>query len=129
MMEAFDLAKYMVCILLAIIVVNSMNIFPTEYISGDNTFLDKFNYLETSQFDISQNPSILDYGLLAMQWLWQGFVLFINIVLIPVTLLPWLISAFGIPPIIGYILGIFVYFTIATAVLQWLSGKSTGAYE
>lgn len=128
-MIAIDLAKYIVCIVLGIMVVNSLNIFPQDYIPTENSFIDKFNYLETTNYNLPQNPSVVDYALLSFQWLWQAFLMFINIILIPVTMLPWLIAAFGIPPIIGTIIGVFVYFIIVLAILQWYSGRSTGAYQ
>lgn len=128
-MMAIDLTKYMVCIILGILLVNSLNIFPQDYIPADSSFIDQFNYLETSNYAVPENPSVFDYALISFQWLWQALLMLLNIILIPVTILPWLISAFGIPPIIGTMLGVFTYFIIVIAIIQWYSGKSTGAYE
>lgn len=128
-MYAIDIAKFAVCLTLGVALINSLGVFPVEFIPTDESLYSPFNPTVANGMQLPEDPTVMDYFQLTASFIWQSMFWIINIVLIPLKIIPWALTSFGIPPIIATIINAAVFFAIIMGIIQWKRGASTEGYE
>lgn len=128
-MLALNIAKFLIFLGLGVMLINGMGIFNNTYISTDPTIYNDFTLSNVANYNLPDQPSIVDYFMMMVTWAWQGITMLFKLIMVPLKVLPWAMNAFGIPPMIQTVLIVGVTMAIILAILQWYSNKSTEAYE
>lgn len=128
-MQALNYAKFLIFISLAVMLVNGMGIFNNTYIATDSSSYNDFSLESISNYTLPSQPSVIDYFMMAVTWAYQAFIMIINLILIPIKMLPWVMTGFGIPPMISVVLVVGISLSIIIGILQWISKQSTEAFE
>jgi hypothetical protein len=128
-MLALNIAKFLIFLGLGVMLINGMGIFNNTYISTDPTIYNDFTLSNVANYNLPEQPSIVDYFMMVVTWAWQGITMLFKLIMVPLKVLPWAMNAFGIPQMIQTVLIVGVTMAIILAILQWYSNKSTEAYE
>ena len=128
-MLALNIAKFLIFLGLGVMLINGMGIFNNTYISTDPTIYNDFTLSNVANYNLPDQPSIVDYFMMMVTWAWQGITMLFKLIMVPLKVLPWAMNAFGIPPMIQTVLIVGVTMAIILAILQWYSNKSTDGFE
>lgn len=124
-MRAFEIFMFMVCIVASFAVVNSMGVFPQEYVTPDSGLTEGMTLGSISeQLDSMENPSVVDYFFLAGQLLAQSLLFIIQMLGRVAFFAGFLYSAFGVPLELAIALNIGLYVVVIIGLVQFFSGRS-----
>ena len=124
-MRAFEIFMLMACITAAFAVVNSIGIFPDNYVTPDSSLTEGMNLGNVqSQLDKLENPSVFDYFLLAGQFLADSFIFLILMLGRVAFFAGFLYSVFGVPLALAIALNVGLYIVVIIGILQFMSGRS-----
>ncbi len=128
-MRAYDIAMWLIILQASIGFINAIGLFETQYYA---TPQNAYNY-EIQDLDeykvLTDNPGVLDYTRMGINWAWEGLVVIFKIIFSIVIIYPMLIKEFGIPAVLSVFLQATVYVVYAVGYKQWKSGKGMAYYE
>lgn len=121
-MRAFYLALFLILIQGSIGFVNAVGLFDESYMATpQNQYMDyRVGDIDTS---VSESPGIVDYVYMSVMWVWQAFVVLIQIILAIVLILPTLIVTFQFPASLSVFLQLGIYVVYYIGYVQFKANR------
>ena len=124
-MRAFEIFLFLVCIIVMITAVNTLNIFPEQYVVPDTQLTSGMDLNAVSeQYNGMSNLGVLDYFYLVAKLTIISILALLQMFVKLAIFAPFLATAFGMPLALAAALNVILYVIIAIGIAQFISGRS-----
>jgi hypothetical protein len=114
----------------AIALVNAFGMFDENYAVAANSTAIDYQVDDLSSITSSTaEPTLMDYGVMTVGWLWEGFIFIIKFIAAFVFVYPVLVNELGVPAEISAFLQVMIYIVMIWFIVQWKSGRPWGGMK